>query len=280
MRFIQGILKLTRLYNLVIIALCQFLLSSNIENISYTDLLSDYRFMLMVISTLMIAAGGNVINDYYDVKIDYINKPSRVVIGKSVSRRWAMAMHAFLSYGAIGLAFMVSWKLAAADTLIIILLWWYSHTLKCTPLWGNLAVGILTAMVVLVLPMYFGNLNTNYIAFAFFALLSTVIREFVKDLEDVVGDSRFGCHTFPKAFGLKTSLRTLITFEVIFLVTLVAAITYISNDLKLYITLTVAMPTLLLIYKSNYSRKKEDFSFLSSLVKIIIIFGVFTATQL
>ena len=140
---------------------------------------------LLVLSTVLIAAGGYVINDYYDVKIDYINKPEKVIVGKTISRRTTMLLHALLSYGGIFIALLVSWKLALADTLIVMLLWYYSNRLKCTPLWGNFAVGILTAMVVIVLPMYFGELKYAYLVFAFFAFLITIIRELTKDLEEL-----------------------------------------------------------------------------------------------
>lgn len=280
MRFIQGILKLTRLFNLIIIALCQFLLASNIENIPYHDLLLDWKFLAIVISTLMIAAGGNVINDYYDVKIDYINKPDKVVVGKSVTRRSAMLLHALLSYGGIFIALAVSWRLAIADTLIVILLWYYSNQLKCTPLWGNLAVGVLTSMVVIVLPMYFGEIKTEYIIFSFFAFLITIIRELTKDLEDIRGDLKFDCSTFPKRFGLKKSLKLLITFEIIFLLCLSYVLIDSKPDIIIYTSITLILPTLFLIFKSFNSKHKKDFSLLSFMDKIIILFGLFSATLL
>ena len=251
MRFIQGVLKLTRLFNLTIIALCQLLLASNIENIGYLTLLTDWKFLVIVISTLMIAAAGNVINDYYDVKIDYINKPSKVVVGKSVSRRSTMLLHAVLSYGGILLALTVSWKLALADTLIVILLWYYSNRLKCTPLWGNLAVGFLTSMVVLVLPMYFGDMKTEYLTFAFFAFLITIIRELTKDLEDVSGDLKFGCSTFPKKFGLRKALKLLVMFEVLFLLSLIFVLYGNSSDIVIYTSLTFCIKLLSFITSSN-----------------------------
>lgn len=280
MRFIQGVLKLTRLYNLIIIALCQLLLASNIENVSYYVLLNDWKFVFIVISTLMIAAGGNVINDYYDVKIDYINKPEKVVVGKSVSRRSTMLLHALLSYGGIFLALFVSWKLAVADTLIVMLLWYYSNRLKCTPIIGNVAVGILTAMVVIVLPMYFGELKPAYFFFAYFAFLVTIIRELTKDLEDVRGDVKFDCATYPKTKGLRSSIKLLVILEVMFLISLVLAIVENTNEIRIYTSIFLILPTLFLIFKSSKSKHEKDFSLLSFLDKIIILFGLFSATLL
>ena len=280
MRFIQGILKLTRLYNLIIIALCQLLLAANIEDVSYYALLTDWKFIAIVISTLMIAAGGNVINDYYDVKIDYINKPEKVVVGKSVSRRTTMLLHAMLSYGGIFLALSVSWKLAVADVLIVILLWYYSNRLKCTPLLGNLAVGVLTAMVVIVLPMYFGNLKPTYFAFAYFALLITIIRELTKDLEDIRGDFKFDCQTYPKENGLRSSIKLLVFLEVVFLISLVVSIIYNSDIIRMYTIALLMLPTLFLIFKSVKSKHEKDFKLLSFIDKIIILFGLFSATLL
>ena len=280
MGFIGAVFKLTRLYNLIIIALCQVLLSANIENSSYIYLLTDWKFIFIIVSTLMIAAGGNVINDYYDVKIDYVNKPEKVVVGRNISRRETMLLHALLSYGGILLAFSVSWKLAIADTLIVILLWYYSNSLKCTPIFGNIAVGFLTSMVVIVLPMYFNNLNPAYFAFSYFAFLITIIRELTKDLEDVRGDHMFGCSTYPKVKGLRKSIKLLVILELIFLSSLCLSIFYISFELKIYVFIFLIIPTLFLTYKSLKSKHEKDFSLLSFLDKIIIIFGLISATFL
>ena len=277
MRFIRAVLKLTRLYNLIIIALCQLLLSANIENISYVTLLTSWQFILVVTSTLMIAAGGNVINDYYDVKIDYINKPEEVVVGKSISRRTTILLHALLSYGGILIALFISWKLALADVLIVILLWYYSKRLKCTPLYGNLVVGVLTAMVVMVLPMYFDNLKGTYWAYAYFAFLITVIRELTKDLEDIRGDLKFDCSTFPKKQGLRKSIKLLVLLEIIFLVSVIISIYFVELRLKIYSLVLLILPTLFLIYKSIKSKHEKDFSILSFLDKIIILFGLFAS---
>ena len=281
MRFIEGILKLTRLFNLIIIALCQILLAANLEDLTYLELLFDWKFLIIVTSTIMIAAGGNVINDYYDVKIDYINKPDKVIVGKSISRRSTMLLHALLSYGGIFMALFVSWKLALADTFIVILLWHYSNKLKCTPLWGNLAVGILTAMVVLVVPMYFGELKIEYIVFAYFAFIITVIRELTKDLQDLKGDLKFDCETFPKKYGIKKSLNLLIATETILLISLLVVLQF-NNDynIVLYIVVALILPTTYLLVKSTKSKKKEDFSLLSLIDKIIILMGLLTALLL
>ena len=281
MRFIHGVLRLTRLLNLVIIVLCQFLLIANIEDVSYTHLLQDWKFLAIIASTIMIAAGGNVINDYYDVKIDYINKPEKVVVGKSISRRSSMLMHAFLSYGGIIIAFFVSWKLAVADTLIVILLWYYSNRLKCTPLWGNLAVGLLTSMVIIVLPMYTNSFKYEYGVYAYFAFLITVIRELTKDLEDVRGDFTFGCNTFPKEFGIRKSLKLLVSLEIIFLACLALVLMKNTNtNLWVFSFVTLIIPTFILIFKSFKSKHKRDFKLLSTLEKIIILFGILSVVFL
>jgi len=281
MRFIHGVFKLTRLLNLVIIVLCQFLLIANIEDVSYLHLLQDWKFLIIVTSTIMIAAGGNVINDYYDVKIDYINKPDKVVVGKSISRRSSILLHAFLSYGGIIIAFFVSWKLAFADTLIVILLWYYSNRLKCTPLWGNMAVGLLTAMVIVVLPMYTGSFKYEYIVYSYFAFLITIIRELTKDLEDVRGDFTFGCSTYPKVYGIRKSLNLLIILEVVFLISTLAAL-QVSSDLYLvlYIVVLLILPYVYLLYRTTKSRKESDFKLLSTIDKFIILFGILSTTLL
>ena len=92
----------------------------------------------------MIAAAGNVINDYYDIKIDYVNRPNQVVVGRYLKRRAILFIHAgFNTLGILG-GFLISWQIGLVNILAAGLLWLYSNQLKRLPLWGNLTVAILT----------------------------------------------------------------------------------------------------------------------------------------
>ena len=112
--FIESLLKLTRFGNLMIIALAQYFTAGFLIAM---HTLNDLKLFLLTLSTITIAAGGYIINDYYDVKIDYINKPDRVVIGKSITRRYAILFHILLSAFGIVLGLYLSWRIAAVNIL-------------------------------------------------------------------------------------------------------------------------------------------------------------------
>src|SRR5688572_11014695 len=136
-RFVVSFLRLTRIWNLVILALAQYFTA--IMLIDRANVF-DVRFFLLVTSTGFIAAAGYIINDYYDIKIDLINKPERVVIGKGITRRYAILYHTLLSLAGIVLGGFLSWKIAAVNLASAAVLWWYSNSLKRQPFIGNLVV--------------------------------------------------------------------------------------------------------------------------------------------
>ena len=202
------ILKLIRYPNLAIIALTQFLTALFLlENSSFLGLLANLQFILLILSTLLIASGGYIINDYYDIKIDYVNKPDRVVIGKHLKRRHVLVIHSFFNGLGILLGIFVSWWIVGINILATFLLWLYSNLLKRLPLWGNLVVSFLTGLSVFVVYILFRQ-NLELIAmYSVFAFFISLIREIVKDLEDIEGDEKFGCRTLPIAVGLVATKR-------------------------------------------------------------------------
>ncbi|HRG11438.1 MAG TPA: UbiA family prenyltransferase, partial [Cyclobacteriaceae bacterium] len=104
------------------------------------SLIWDWKLLVLAVSTAIIAAAGYIINDYYDIKIDLINKPDRVVIGKGITRRYALFFHTFLSVTGIALGFLLGLRMAAIHVISAFLLWWYSNNLKRQPFIGNFVV--------------------------------------------------------------------------------------------------------------------------------------------
>lgn len=129
--FIESFFKVTRFGNLVIIGFAQYFTSALLID---RQTIYDFRLLLLSTATVFIAAAGYIINDYYDVKIDYINKPDRVVIGKSITRRYAIMFHVVLSILGILIGLFLSWRIAAVNILSVFLLWFYSNNLKRLPL--------------------------------------------------------------------------------------------------------------------------------------------------
>ncbi len=126
----SGFIRLIRVQNLVIIVLSQYLVAMYLlEGIAPLN----FNLFLLSLSTVIIAASGYIINDYYDVKIDYVNKPERVVVGKLLKRRVVLFWHSALNFIAIAIGYYLNWKLAAVYFSAAFLLWVYSNQLKRWP---------------------------------------------------------------------------------------------------------------------------------------------------
>src|SRR5688572_3422125 len=166
MRLIAAFLKMIRLRNLLFIALTQLLFQFCIYyplyegNIPADD---NWRFTLLVFASLLIAAAGYIINDYFDINIDEVNKPEKMVVDKVISRRWAIAWHFMLSTSGVGLTMLAlpihKWYLVIANIFCVALLWFYSTTFKKKLLIGNIIIGLLTAWTILVI--FFSKLSVS-----------------------------------------------------------------------------------------------------------------------
>ena len=232
-------LKLIRLPNLLIMAFTQymvrwFLIIPLIDlkkydlDFSLLDVqMTELDFFLLVLSTVMIGAAGYIINDYFDIRIDEVNRPETNMVGKGVKRRVAMAAHMTLNIIGAFIGIYLSWKyhLLRQGTFIFLsvpaLLWFYSTNLKRQFLIGNFVIALLAAIVPLIVALFeipniyraFPELvNGGYLrltdvlhttlAISLFAFIITLLREIVKDVEDYEGDFTYGCKTMPIVIGI------------------------------------------------------------------------------
>ncbi|MBI4645657.1 MAG: UbiA family prenyltransferase [Bacteroidia bacterium] len=171
-----AILKLIRVQNLLIIALLQyiirwFVIYPVLSEIGFELQFSEFDFFLLVFSTICITAAGYAINDYFDRKADYINRPDSVVVGKHIHQRFAMILHIVLNIIGILLGIYVSYKINLIEIAVIYpivtgLLWFYSTTYKNHFLTGNIIVALLASLVPLLVVIYeIPMLNQKYGAF-------------------------------------------------------------------------------------------------------------------
>lgn len=265
-------LKLIRGFNLFMVALTQYLtaifLIAGPEN--WYEIITDKGFFLLVSSTVMITGAGYLINDYYDVKIDLINKPQRVIVGKNLKRRWVIAAHTALNLGSVAIGFSLSISIGIINFFASFLLWLYSNQLKRLPFIGNFAVAVLTGTTLILVSEYFGDKKYLIACYAVFAAFITLIREIIKDMEDMKGDERFGCKTIPIVFGIKKTKTIIYAIAVAFLTTVFLMISHISMILP--IGLSIAL--IFLIFGLAKADTVKAFSRLSTLSKIIMLLGV------
>ena len=258
-------------------------------------------FSLLVISTIFIAAGGNIINDYYDLKADQINKPSKVILSKNISKELGLKIYIALNLLALSLGLYLSFLFetfwfAGIHTLCILLLWFYSFYLKKILLLGNLLIAGLTGFI----PLYatsiysFGPMlkiyarenpkewyNSFYFEFviilAVFALLQNLVREIWKDAADIEGDQTMGVVSIPIKFGIRKTQRVI---GFILLIE-IALFSFYLERLELHLSLgsfilfSVALSLNILILILMY--KKEFFiKYCDSLLKLSMAIGLST----
>ena len=310
-------LRLIRWNNLLIILLTQLLawwcVIVPLEQADSTPLLllSPANFTLLCLSTILIAAGGYIINDYFDIRIDAINKPDKVILEKQIPRRLAIIVHSALNAVALLMALVVGWQMSVPALVLFqgactFLLWRYSTTWKRQFMIGNVVVSLMTALSIITLIIYepglfvprsvipgwhaiigwpgMGYINpvAVLLLFSFFAFVLTWMREIVKDMEDYKGDAEDGCVTMPILWGIGKSIRfTRILGSVALAVILYCV--YASFKLDTRLGQSGFMPYYLLVLFGSIAgwlffidRKltKQHFHKASNYLKIIMVLGI------
>jgi 4-hydroxybenzoate polyprenyltransferase len=278
----RSFLRLIRAGNLFIIVLTQYLVRIFLigPKEDWLQHLADFRFFLLCLSTVLIAAAGYIINDYYDIKIDTINKPRRVVIGRIMRRRHAMVTHTAFNALGIGLGLLVGFKVAAVNLVAAFVLWLYSNQLKRLPFIGNFTVALLTAASLLVIIVYVPRNGFLVVSFAVFAFFISLIREIIKDMEDLRGDATFGCQTLPIVWGIRRTKSLLYILIASFLVILFTLSFYLREWIVFYFSLFVFLPTAWLTWRLARADTRKEFGYLSTWCKIIMLSGVLSMVLL
>jgi len=266
-----AIAQLTRFWNLVIIGIAQYFTAFFLVG---THTLSDPALLLLSFSTILIAAAGYIINDYYDVKIDLINKPERVVIGKTIARRYAILLHSVLSFAGVALGLLLSWQVAAINFFASFLLWFYSNHLKRLPFVGNFVVALLTGLSVALINLLYHQSATLIYIYAVFAFMITLVREIIKDMEDLKGDNTYGCKTLPIVWGIPKTRQFIYAILFLFIAgVLVIHVEFVDLPVA-YFTLFLFVPLFVLMLRLARADTKKDFYHLSTLSKVIMLLGI------
>ncbi|MDO8999922.1 MAG: geranylgeranylglycerol-phosphate geranylgeranyltransferase [Bacteroidota bacterium] len=303
-------LKLIRIENLIMIALTQiflryFVLQKILNQHQISLELNNGLFYLVVLSTVLIAAAGYIINDYFDMKTDLINHPETVVVGKVIKRRMAIVLHiAFTIIGIfIGMyaALMTGYlRLAIFHIVAATLLWFYSTNFKKQLLVGNIVVSALTAAVAFMPFVYeMGVMQKIHPGFAFahkdvvlscfkitfifslFAFITSLAREIIKDMEDYKGDEATGGKTMPIVWGMHTS-KLNVFFLIVISVILLLFVIYntfkfyriIINTNNIYIFIGLIIPLIILAFMTLKAKKSHQFKNASLLLKFIMLTGL------
>lgn len=301
-------IKLIRPINLAIIVLTMYGVRFYIRTVNYFQKIDDDQidFFLLVFSTVLIAAAGNIINDYFDVKADRINKPEKLIITKHISRRWAILTHWTLNGIAFSIAMYLSIKYQSLWFVFIHLLsinalWFYSMLFKRKILTGNLLIAMLTSLIPILVVIYYKVGNTyhfehsefnsdSWVAIidfrviyllSVFAFIQNFAREIVKDAQDIEGDKLIYVKSLPMHIGQMNSLK------IVSIILLFLPVYYIWASYSKFNELIASTPFYLatvpfgiaailnlLVVVLIYVDKNKRLKLYDALIKISMLFGV------
>ena len=289
-------LKIIRPLNLFLIVLTMVIIKYWLFHAYEVALtLNNFTLFLLIFSTICIAAGGNVINDIYDVEIDKINKPKKVIIGKSISEKAAFNYYIILTILGVGCGFLLSNligkpSLAVIFILVAALLYWYASFIKSMLFISNLLVSILVGFSLLIIVLFdiFPALNEIdkaeqltlskvVLIYAIVAVYINLIREIVKDIQDINGDKNGGRKTIPIVLGISRTKHLVFGMNVFaFFMLLFFCYNYLYQHtfLLIYFIFLLGGPLLLISIKSWNASNAKDYKILSLLLKILLFLGV------
>lgn len=291
-------LKLIRYQNLLLLAFMQLLFRYGFlkfQNIFLS--LNDWQYLLLVLATVLIAAAGYVINDILDQETDYDNDKGNVIVGKLISEKVTYNLYFVLNITGVGIGYYLAnviHKPSFAGAFIIIsaTLYMYATSLKQMLLIGNIVVALILSFSVIIIGLFdllpatyegnqteMGVLFSILIDYAIFAFIINLIREIVKDMEDVEGDYNNGMSTLPIAIGLGKTSKIV---GVLGIIATLILLWYINSNLMLsklyyaviYGLLFVVAPMIIFVVKVWNAKTKEEFRLLSTILKWIIFFGI------
>ncbi len=260
--------------------------------------------LLLCLSTLFIAAGGYIINDYFDIRIDAINKPDKVILERDIPRKLAIIVHSVLNIAAVALAGLLAIPAGHPEWLLLqllctALLWRYSTHWKRQFMIGNVVVSLMTALTIVAFIIYEPALHgasrtlwvmhrfrlspmTALATLAFFAFMLTWMREIVKDMEDFKGDDAEGCVTMPIRWGLLASSRFVQVLGAFAIIVLSVAVVWMALQLErpwlhvpLYFILgTVVVPLGIWCWRLPRRSDEAHYHLVSTRLKEIMVFGI------
>jgi len=303
MNLVGAFIKMIRLPNLIFIVLTQVLfhitvLDTILLPIGIRPTIDGWNFILLSVASVLIAAAGYIINDYFDINIDQINKPTANVVDKIVSRRWAMAWHFVLSGFGIILSAWLAWRtglwyILIGNFICVLLLFGYSVSLKRKLLSGNILISLLIAWVILII--CFSQINMPFrslpgvseasnkiirigILYAAFAFISSLIREAIKDIEDLQGDERYGCRTMPIVWGVNAAKVYIAVWLVVILALLVILQVYVARFewwwAMAYSIVFIIGPLVLIFLRLYKAKDQKDYHRLSNWTKLVMLTGI------
>lgn len=268
-----GFLIASRIPNLIIIGLTQFITAYFLLDMPLWMLMKA-RFILFILSTGMIGAAGYIINDYFDQKIDMVNRPGKVIIGTTLGRRLALLFHIVLTISGIGVGFFIDPFIGAVHIFSAGALWTYSAVLKRWILLGTLTIAFLTSLTLLLVMIYFKEFSLLVVAYSLFGCVTIFIRENIKDIISAKGEGQFGFQSVPIVWGIRGAKTVIYLAGIAGVGMLTFYLWSIPNWNVRYFFFSVLIFVFWMAYKLAKADKMRDFTNLKRYIDVIIVAGL------
>jgi 4-hydroxybenzoate polyprenyltransferase len=275
----MAIFRLIRLQNLLMIFITQILTYQCLVLSNFLPLSTDSSLYLLIFGTLLIAAGGYAINDYFDINTDKINKPNQMVVEKIIPKKDVKIIWLSFTIIALTIGFYIKLEIFVIYLISAILLYLYSRFLKEIPIVGNISVSILLALSVMIIYIYEPGFDKNlFIFYSAFAFLSGMVREIVKDVEDLEGDSQTNVLTFPVKKGIRKTRNLIIGFYATLDLLMVGFAVYLyffyNTKMMWYYIVLVYFPHLIIFLKFLFDYDIQQYTRISKRTKLLITLGI------
>jgi 4-hydroxybenzoate polyprenyltransferase len=283
---IISLFSVVRGYNIPVIILAQYLAAIFIlsTDLRALDVLLDFNLFVIVFASAITIASGYIINSFYDSKKDLINKPNKTMLDRLVSQKTKLQVYFGLNFLVFLMAMLVSWRAALFFSSYIFLIWFYSHKIKKYPIVGNIMAALLAVLPFFGILLYYFKIdgllenvrNEKYYVIFAHAFLLILIREMIKDLENIKGDMAQNYRTLPVILGESFSKKviTMLIICSIFPVYILIEIYDVGYmDIYFYVSFIVLIFFIMKLWNSN---SKDNYLLLHNIIKFIIVAGVFS----
>jgi 4-hydroxybenzoate polyprenyltransferase len=271
-----SLFSVARLYNGFLVVLAQYLSAIYIfgRSFSVADLLLNKDLHLLVGASLLVVSAGYLINQYYDLPKDLINRPIKTMVGLQRSPSSLMRWSALLISIALLLSTLVSFLASLYFLGYFLTIWLYSHRLRSIPLWGSLLSAFLSVSPIAVLFLYYRYFDVTILAFAFFLFVLLWIITLIKDLENLPGDIAVGLRTLATTWGAKKNRRLiqiLLTFEL--LLSTLILYSFELSQMRYYFYFA-SVSFMMLMVALSFNERQNVYSQIHWFLKFLVFMGV------
>lgn len=277
-RKIFSLLSVVRGYNILVLIVAQYLAAIFIfsPQKSVKSVVLNEQLLFIVLACVCVVAGGYIINNFYDSKADEINRPIKSGLDNYVSQQTKLTIYFGLNFLGFVFGLLVSWRAALFFSLYIFTIWLYSHKLKKYPFVGLISVAVLTILPFFAVFVYFKNFSKAIFVHALFLFLVILIRELVKDLENLKGAIASNYNTFPVVYGEERTKALAILCVLMALVPVTIFLNYKGiGYMRYYFYFSFIILTISGFYLW-FSKKKSHYVLLHNVLKLLLVAGVFS----